>query len=199
MKDEREIKLLICSANLGNAQPDETSLNYLIPENGSCREVLEGPQKYPLRRMEETNTTSKDESDMVGEAYYDDTDQFDIIVFGMQESTFDPPKGSTTPSNNSAIDLDAMDTSTRSNKSGGGGGMGVKKTLSTIHTHTGKTLSTIQTHTGKTLSTIQTLAANRDYSSHQNTEMIGPQQWLGGTHVLHAMLAKRLPSYRRAV
>lgn len=144
---ERQVKLLICSANLGNAQPDETSWNHWIPQDGSCAQVLQGPQKYPLRRIDDMRF--KHQRSNIHEAYdsCDDdvngdgdghaVDQFDIIVFGMQESTFDPPKDkdNNVVYSSLPIDSEALDGSMRSTKSAGAhAGASVIKTLSTIHT-----------------------------------------------------------------
>jgi hypothetical protein len=40
------IKILVCSGNLGNAQPDQDSMEAWIPRDGYCRHVLES--KYPV-------------------------------------------------------------------------------------------------------------------------------------------------------
>jgi hypothetical protein len=59
MKKDRELQLLVCSANLGNEQPDDASLADLIPEDGRCTQVLKTPQTYPIRTIQE-ETKSND-------------------------------------------------------------------------------------------------------------------------------------------
>ncbi|CAB9497934.1 bisphosphate 5-phosphatase A [Seminavis robusta] len=143
---QRPLKLLVCSGNLGNAEPDEKSLAAWIPEDGNCAEVLEN-QKYPVatkleditvfeqeddkddsnsnsnsnnsqdekedseqkeqpeNREEEANSNTNDNSDQdqsetqqqqeIHNPYginnpLTPADRFDIIVLGMQESTFEP-------------------------------------------------------------------------------------------------------------
>lgn len=217
--DENRIQILVCSGNLGNAQPDEASWNHWVPLDGYCSEVIRphSEQRYPFRRMDamlykKLNRNNGDEEDCSEHASRED--QFDIIVFGMQESTFDQVK----EDNNSD---DGMNESNRS--------LGVIKALSST---TGKTVKTITKHSGKTLSALQTLSTSRDYiakvqsSPHKRTAIVDPlagdlyspvaetprlpdkeipmtttgsQLWHGGTQVLHALMAERLPSYERVV
>jgi len=60
------VRILICSANLGNAQPDELSLNEWVPANGSMSHVLTNPRRYPVMLnfpseiKEDVNITSTD-------------------------------------------------------------------------------------------------------------------------------------------
>ncbi|CAJ1932483.1 unnamed protein product [Cylindrotheca closterium] len=53
------VRILICSANLGNAQPDELSLNEWIPVNGNMSHVLTNPRRYPVM----LNFPSEDKDD----------------------------------------------------------------------------------------------------------------------------------------
>lgn len=140
MKNELDLQLLVCSANLGNACPDVESLNHWIPTDGNCLEVFRnntnsqnnnsGSQKskqqqpshkYPIRKrtdipstyngsgliqnsqqknvvknriyeLEKRRQNSNDSFDIEDDyEQYNELDQFDIIVIGMQEATFDPP------------------------------------------------------------------------------------------------------------
>lgn len=210
-----EIKVLVGSANLGNAQPDEASWGHWIPENGSCQQVLRTPPPYPLRRMDESAnrhlSPTGAEPDDVPTFYQsdeEDNDSFDIVVLGMQESTFDPYKEGTvgvtapelvgSPAGLDGSSSNSPKVSPKVSPKGGNGSssIGVMKTLAS---QTGRTLSTLHTHTGKTLSTLQTLAASRDHHASSSNNADFAQQWLGGTHVLHALLAQRLPSYERIV
>lgn len=102
----RKIDILVCSANMGNQEPDLESLSAWIPKDGSLKHVLEDP-KYPLpegtnalpRRIKEVATEvlrrkisrgtslvkqSEEKSDDEIEK-----EKFDMVVIGMQEATFD--------------------------------------------------------------------------------------------------------------
>lgn len=107
----RPCKLFIGSGNLGNAEPDTSSIAAWIPDDGSCPEVLDH-QKYPIVRNVEdfetaevhdrgiSSSSSVDDERLqadAGKIYRDGQgtglkleEQFDIIVLGMQESTFEP-------------------------------------------------------------------------------------------------------------
>ncbi len=63
MKKDRELQLLVCSANLGNEQPDDDSLADLIPEDGRCTQVLKTPQTYPIRTIREESKSNGDDDD----------------------------------------------------------------------------------------------------------------------------------------
>ena len=100
----KTVKLLICSGNLGNAEPNASSLESFLPEDGLCHQVLEN-QKYPVvaRQTEFGNKGNKKhrEEEMPkgddGDDKYKEDEQaarklekFDLIVLGLQESTFEP-------------------------------------------------------------------------------------------------------------
>lgn len=61
------LKILTCTANMGNAEPTVSSMKCWIPENGVCHEVT------PLEGIDST---------LLSEGSYD------IIVIGMQEATW---------------------------------------------------------------------------------------------------------------
>eukprot|EP00980_Cylindrotheca_fusiformis_P001814 scaffold408_cov71-Cylindrotheca_fusiformis.AAC.15 len=63
-EDEDALKILVCSANLGNAEPTPESMKSLIPEYGECSHV----------------------STIHGNKI--DAEQFDLIVIGLQEATW---------------------------------------------------------------------------------------------------------------
>lgn len=95
------IKLLICSGNLGNAEPDVNSLGSWVPEDGLCHQVVEN-QKYPIvtkkddfQKVEKDDGNNDEASD--GDNKYREEEEaakkrekFDLIILGMQESTFEP-------------------------------------------------------------------------------------------------------------
>ena len=116
---QRSMKLFIGTANLGNAAPDESSWNAWIPADGYYGTSTntnggDGINKYPLRCMIYNNDENNINSQTTGstghvkmnmesnEPHYcmdtvplNDGDhsyqQYDILIFGMQEATFDPP------------------------------------------------------------------------------------------------------------
>jgi hypothetical protein len=46
--DKTSVRILILSANLGNAQPDDPSLNAWIPHDGYCKFAIQDPPLYPV-------------------------------------------------------------------------------------------------------------------------------------------------------
>ena len=95
----KTVKLLICSGNLGNAEPDVKSLGSWVPEDGLCHQVTEN-QKYPVVVRQEDfrkgGKNDENEKSSSGDKYKEDEEaakkleKFDLIVLGMQESTFEP-------------------------------------------------------------------------------------------------------------
>lgn len=61
---DEDLKVLVCTANIGNAEPTQESMEAWIPLRGSCKAVT----KFDGKRMREGS--------------------FDIIAIGMQESTW---------------------------------------------------------------------------------------------------------------
>lgn len=86
-----KIHALICSANLGNACPDETSFNAWVPEDGRCEEVLVDEPRYPLSFQGQQQSHRP--------VVCSEDQQFALVVFGLQESTFevDTPTSATVP------------------------------------------------------------------------------------------------------
>jgi len=240
MKGERELQLLVCSGNMGNACIDEVSLCHWIPDDGRCNQVIQPNNKYPIKMAKNVSTSASagkagfdaqqsvdrdddesEESDFVPpfgkdldpsceqpyDETYSETDQFDMIVFGLQESTFDPPPVEAVVG--SPISLLGSPT-TGSEQADrvvqqviGAGGYLVKNTK-------------------KTISQFQNITANRDYTKRSGSFGLGSlhgnssphpapaadgitseqerqRSWAGGTHVLHNLMQLRLPSYSRVV
>jgi hypothetical protein len=48
MDGKKSVRILILSANLGNAQPDDPSLSAWIPHNGYCKFAIQDPPLYPV-------------------------------------------------------------------------------------------------------------------------------------------------------
>ena len=97
-----KLRVLVCSGNLGNAEPDGKSLAAWIPADGNCDEVLQN-QKYPLvsgqGTLEVDNGVSRDMLLAEGRPV-----SFDLIVLGLQESTFIP-----TDASQEVVDLGVKD------------------------------------------------------------------------------------------
>ena len=56
--ESSSIRLLVCSANLGNAAPDQDSLAAWIPQNGLCHHVIRPDPTYPLAIPKRPFTTT---------------------------------------------------------------------------------------------------------------------------------------------
>ena len=56
------IKVLVCSANMGNAQPDPTSINHWIPSDGFISLAVKDPPKFPVMFSAEPTEAETDES-----------------------------------------------------------------------------------------------------------------------------------------
>jgi hypothetical protein len=186
MKKDRELQLLVCSANLGNEQPDDDSLADLIPEDGRCTQVLKTPQTYPIRTIQEESKSNGEDGDGESDGDkekqssfddYESTDQFDIIVIGLQESTFDIPEDSSAVGGNILVSIPVVQPIVQR------GLKGIKKARKAV-----------------------TKGANLASGSCDHTKKQGKRpftikldEWNGGTVVLHKMLEARLPSYDHIV
>jgi len=138
--DGDDVQILVCTGNLGNAQPDFDSVAAWIPADGRCRDVLKVPQKYPVveelvDRNESEATANATNATTLNfrEESYTEYDQFDIIVLGMQEATFEPPSpppstGKKTMTNNKKETPRRSASSASSAAGGGGEGGGVVET-----------------------------------------------------------------------
>lgn len=95
--------------------------------------------------------------------------QFDLVVIGMQEATFDPPRGS------GSVDED--------------------DTIRSIRVQ----VPVVQPILKKTVRGVSNLTATRDHTRKNRLMKIQPSDWEDGTKVLHELLDSRLPSYKRCV
>lgn len=180
MAPDNELQVLVCSANLGNAQPDTASLEHWIPADGRCLDVLQLPPKYPLKPSPDgTDPAPFNEKD------YSDFDQFDIIVLGMQEATFDPPVSSSKSSPYRTGSTEFIKIDTEHSR--------VRVKIPVVSPIVSKSVQ-------KTVRGVSALTANRDYTK-RTTQLfdIDMTDWSGGTEVLHKLLGARLPSYKRLV
>lgn len=85
------IKILTCTANMGNAEPTASSMNCWVPEGGACSKVTS---------LSEATKASLEEG------------TFDVIAIGMQEATWkikDKDKDLTAPSKEAEEDEDLDD------------------------------------------------------------------------------------------
>ena len=176
MKNERELQLFITTFNLGNAQPQ--SLESWIPPDGLIRPVLQEPSKYPNPSFGKTDAAK---------IIYSETDQFDLVVIGMQEATFDPPpedlKDSSDHSDGSVFHLKVpvLDPLIRK------GTKNVTKNVNKV---------------SKNVTAITTLATSVDYTKKKTPIQklsVLKSEWGGGTGALHTMMDAWLPSYTRKV
>ena len=200
----KPLKVLVCSANLGNADPSD-SFGLWIPDDGYTGKMLRN-QNYPIVETEEDwervgeDTKAADGavdedgedgqslSQARGGGYYGEqfTEMFDIIVVGLQESTWDPPseqEASKSNINDDSTGPDADDPSSSHHSVHGA----AKKAIKTVEKMTG-----LAEKAGKKgVSTVNTLSISRDHTKKANE--IVPD----GTSVLHNLLEARLPSYER--
>lgn len=95
-----ELLVLVCTANMGNAKPNEESIGAWLPKGGRCRDVLEedghamddatgggGTEAVRASVLKRTNGEGGGSSPSVL-----DERCFDVIVIGMQEATFSTKK-----------------------------------------------------------------------------------------------------------
>lgn len=185
MKDTQQLQLLVCSANLGNEQPDPDSLAAWIPTDGACQAVLRQDAPYPVQSYHYSSSTNHNnhnnnnntstrsleaDNDVPSDASrYTDTDQFDMIVIGMQEATFDPPAGATASERSGPV----------------------------IRIQVPVVQPILEKGVKKALDTVNNLTATRDHT--KKTASIGVPDWSGGTAALHKMLELSLPSYQHVV
>ena len=224
----KTLKLLVCSGNLGNAEPDTNSLAAWVPDDGVFSQVVEN-QKYPVvmdieefdyEESEHTTTSSVDEEQHDPENQFE---KFDLIVFGMQEATFESKNEeileeikhhmeeeniALEEAPESAESIESVDTKRRESfsvqtvaKKAAKTGKKVAKssadTVSKVAKSGADTVSKVTELTEKAarkgVSTVNTLAANRDNTKDKYTAEL----LADGTMVLHQLLQDRLPSYTR--
>jgi hypothetical protein len=179
MKKDRELQLLVCSANLGNEKPDDESLAAWIPEDGRCTEVL-NEQKYPVLRtiVKDKATAANGDGGTTAAAGvndaafedYDSTDQFDIIVIGMQESTFEAPE-----------DVEI--------------GKTIHLSVPVVQPIVKRSYKGLK----KAVSSVSSLTTTRDFTKKRRPFLVKPVEWDNGAVALHGMLEARLPSYEHIV
>ena len=114
------LSVLICSANIGNAEPTPESFSQWVPLNGIMNPTISST-KYPVdelttdslaNNVKELTTNSKD---VINTLKTQQSKQFDIICLGMQEAAFVEPKQPSLKrkdsQGNSNVELNKLDTS----------------------------------------------------------------------------------------
>ena len=83
--DGSKIKVLVCTANIGNEPPDFASISEWVPNDGETKSVLRN-QQYPVKEIGGTKVASDHT------CKFNDEGSFHIIAIGMQEATFELSK-----------------------------------------------------------------------------------------------------------
>ena len=115
------LAVLICSANIGNAEPTPESFSQWVPPNGTINPTISNT-KYPVDELKTDSLANNvkeltsNSSDVINTLKHQSEKQFDIICLGMQEAAFVEPKQPTSlkrkdSQGNSNIELNKLDTS----------------------------------------------------------------------------------------
>jgi hypothetical protein len=183
-KSDGRISILLCTANLGNAQPDQESWHRLVPNDGRCAEVAASP--YPLQR----SSSSSDESST--SFLRQEGRQFDLIVFGLQEATFDPTVGVDQETALADVSSSVLSSSRRTmtetshSETSSNTRIGLKARLRSTRL-LGKAV------VKQTKTKLESLTANRDYITCNHTKQAN------GVQELRSLMTERLPSYEPIV
>jgi hypothetical protein len=180
------ISILLCTANLGNAQPDQESWHQLVPNDGCCAEVAATP--YPLQR-----SVSSDGNDTTAFLQQKGR-QFDLIVFGLQEATFDPsieaPAGAEETAQTSSESLNSskrlIDSSHSETSSKTRNGLKAKLRSTRL-------LGKAVVH--QTKAKLDALTASRNHLAPSNNNAKSSN----GVQELRSLMSQRLPSYEHIV
>lgn len=180
-QNDDRISILICTANLGNAQPDEESWNQLVPNDGVCSEVASSP--YPLRRSISSESVETSTTFLKQEGR-----QFDLIVFGLQEATFDPMVPQQVLDEVTVVISESQGTIESSLPEASPNNAGFRAKLRETTKFMGKSF------VKHTKDTLESLTASRDHLSNQNHI-----QKSNGMQALRSLMDQRLPSYDHIV
>ena len=91
------LSILICSANIGNAEPTPESFSQWVPPNGIINPTISST-KYPVDALttdslaNNVKELTSSSSDVINTLKSQQSKQFDIICLGMQEAAFVEPK-----------------------------------------------------------------------------------------------------------
>lgn len=113
------LSVLICSANIGNAEPTPESFSQWVPPNGIINPTISST-KYPVDELKTDSLANNakeltsSSSDVINTLKSQSEKQFDIICLGMQEAAFVEPKQPSLKrkdsQGNSNVDLKNLDT-----------------------------------------------------------------------------------------
>mmetsp|Transcript_23895 Transcript_23895/g.29077 ORF Transcript_23895/g.29077 Transcript_23895/m.29077 type:complete len:659 (+) Transcript_23895:37-2013(+) len=162
------LKVLICSGNLGNAQPDVMSAQSWIPLDGDVEHVMKNT-RYPLGQQ-------IDEALMTG--------HFDIIAIGMQEATFNTKR-------------DDVKTGLKKHTKQLGAFVNVTVDLAdkTLNKMSQVASEAAETIVNPVLSVAADGDYSNLKKSGSRYAISNPQSLFGGTENLHWLLMERNPSY----
>ena len=246
VKARTNIRVLVCTANLGNEQPNAESMAQWIPPDGffiedtastemdeSNHSVLheltsaggggDGSEsqadsgediaevsgatpyqtKYPLRYQKEGTLRQPSFDDSMFQQGDDDDDaikmdalskQLDLIVVGLQEATFDPPKNESMSESSSTNGRDAGAVRIRVPM--------VKplRKLQTLRAAKDFSESALQQPKPSIVTKASSLSTSNPLSSIRTKLCtVLREEWEDGTHALHSLFEGRLPSYTRLV
>jgi len=114
------LSVLICSANIGNAEPTPESFSQWVPPNGIINPTISST-KYPIDALttdslaNNVKELTSSSSDVINTLKTQSEKQFDIICLGMQEAAFVEPKQPSLKrkdsQGNSNVELNKLDTS----------------------------------------------------------------------------------------
>uniref|UniRef100_A0A7S2END7 Inositol polyphosphate-related phosphatase domain-containing protein n=1 Tax=Ditylum brightwellii TaxID=49249 RepID=A0A7S2END7_9STRA len=187
MTDEGEaLTVLICSCNMGNAEPTASSFGAWVPDDGDVKAMLLDTL-YPVpSEIVPKNSPSKD-AITVGNVPTE-PGNFDVIVLGMQEATFD------VDSKEMDSDEEAASRATEESKK-----KKKKKTKNPIKKAYKAVVCTTRTLVGSSDNTKEVYSVpelrrviNRDADRKSFS-------YFGDTHALHGLVKDRCPSYTTIV
>jgi len=198
-----KIKVLVCTANLGNEAPNAESINEWIPDDGDTNTVLQN-QRYPVggSRSKEKKVASdalgekledvclveppidniEEKNDGSNNGVDDENDKFHIIAIGMQEATFESVEmlGSSHLSRKMQRVTTAVEQVTKDQNHNKERKVNFKKWASELPL---KKNEYFPSSTDK--------ERKKEDPDHEKSQ--------GDTQLLHRILKDRLPSYTRAV
>ena len=108
--ESSELAILICSANIGNAEPTPESFDKWVPKDGNIHTPLTNT-KYPVDTCIENIPLTSQSADTIAKLKTIAEKKFDIIAIGMQEAAF------VDKSHKKNNDEQSMDVSERGNES----------------------------------------------------------------------------------
>ncbi|KAL3919246.1 MAG: hypothetical protein SGILL_003848 [Bacillariaceae sp.] len=212
--DAPRIKVLMCTANMGNEQPDVDSLNAWIPKDGDTSLVLKD-QKYPIREIVKEKFKSAVHTLMThavphGDEIFVNADsqdsevvpeRFDIIAIGMQEATFEVEHGEKKKNlvhnvkklTSQVTDLTATSNYQKADKNIATAG--IRKINSIMRGDSPKPKRTESGASEKSMSPTKGSSLHPSERKAQEASKRGDED----TQILHQMLQEQLPSYTRAV